>query len=330
MTTRRSGNADLDTKQSDTERLLNEANSRHRVSWPGVFVGLLTGLTLLVVLATFGVAIGASTADSLGALGIGALIWTALSVLISAYMAGFTAVRAGNQGLASRGQFTGLVTGMLTTLALTLFLSNLVSGLVGSASSAIGSVVGGVSTAASAAGSAAAANPGTQNAAAGLLSSLNTDTIGQIIGDASPDLSPQQATAAATVVSGIISRAGNDLGANISDVSNLGEFVTKRVENIQKALSGPQFVTRLTRQGLSQAQATATQKAIVAQAKQTEQQATDAAQTAARIARQSAITAAWSTLLAAGLIIGAATFGGNQAASTRRKIGAVADQTGKN
>jgi hypothetical protein len=244
-------------------------------------------------------------------------------------MAGYTAVRAGNQGLASRGQFTGLVTGMLLTLALTLFLSNLVTGLAGTASNIIGSVGGAVSSAAGAASNATANNPGTQNAAQGLLGALNTDTIGQIIGDASPGLSDQQATAAATVVSGIITRASNDLGANISDIGNLGDFVTKRVDNIQKALSGPEFVTRLTRQGLTQQQATATQTAIVEQAKKTAQQATDAAQTAAKIARQAAVTAAWSTLLAAGLIIGAATFGGNQAASTRQKIDTAAGQRSK-
>ena len=305
-----------DTVSTTRERLLNEANSRPRVNWPGVLAGLLAGVTLLVVLGTLGVAFGLSTANSLGSFGTGAIIWTALTVLISAYLAGYTAVRAGNQGLASRGQFTGLVTGMLMTLALTLFLSNLVSGLVGSATSAIGSVASG----AAAAGSAAAANPGTQNAASSLLGSLNPDTLGQIIGDASPELSQAQSTAASNVVSGIITRASNDLGNNLGNITNLSDFVTNRVNNIQKALSGPEFVTRLKRQGLSQAQAQATQTAIVDQAKQVQQQATQAAETTARIARQAATSAAWGSLLAAGLIIGAATFGGNQAASTRRKI----------
>ena len=305
-----------DTVSTTRERLLNEANSRPRVNWPGVLAGLLAGVTLLVVLGTLGVAFGLSTANSLGSFGTGAIIWTALTVLISAYLAGYTAVRAGNQGLASRGQFTGLVTGMLMTLALTLFLSNLVSGLVGSATSAIGSVA----SRAAAAGSAAAANPGTQNAASSLLGSLNPDTLGQIIGDASPELSRAQSTAAANVVSGIITRASNDLGNNLGNITNLSDFVTNRVNNIQKALSGPKFVTRLKRQGLSQAQAQATQTAIVDQAKQVQQQATQAAETTARIARQAATSAAWGSLMAADLIIGAATFGGNQAASTRRKI----------
>ncbi len=308
---------------TDTDRVLNEANSRSRVNWRGVFAGLVAGLAVLVTLGTLGVAIGASAADSAGGLAVGALIWTALTVIVSAFLAGYTAVRAGNQGLASRGQFTGLVTGMLMTLALTLVLSNVISGLVGTASSVIGTVASGAATATAAAGTAAANNPGTQDAAQSLLSGLNADSIGQIIGQASPGLSDAQATAAAKVVSGIVTRASNDLGTNLNNVTNLGGFVTNRVNSIQKALSGPEFVTRLQRQGLTQPQAQATQTAIVAQAKQIEQQATAAA-AAARIARQAAISAAWGSLLAAGLVIGFATLGGNQAASTRRKISGAA------
>ena len=52
------------------------------------------------------------------------------------------------------------------------------------------------------------------------------------------------------MVSGIITRAINDLGNNLGSVTNLSDFVTNRVNNIQKALSGPEFVTRLKRQGL--------------------------------------------------------------------------------
>jgi len=114
------------------------------------------------------------------------------------------------------------------------------------------------------------------------VSGLNADTIGQIIGDASPDLTEAQSTAAAKVVSGIITRASNDLGNNLSNVSNLSDFVKNRVDNIQKALSGQEFVTRLQRQGLSQAQAQATQTAIVTEAKRVQQQATDTAAAAAR------------------------------------------------
>ncbi len=89
-------------------------------------------------------------------------------------------------------------------------------------------------------------------------------------------MSQAQSTAAANVVSGIITRAINDLGNNLGSVTNLSDFVTNRVNNIQKALSGPEFVTRLKRQGLSQAQA----------------QATQAAETTERIARQAATSAA--------------------------------------
>ena len=199
--------------------------------------------------------------------------------------------------------------------------------IIGTASNVIGSVATGAASATAAAGTAAANNPGTQDAASSLLSGLNADSIGQIIGDASPGLSDAQSTAAAKVVSGIITRASNDLGSNLGNVSNIGDFVTNRVTSIQKALSGPEFVTRLMRQGLSQSQAQATQTAITAQAKKLQDQATQAAEATARIARQAATTAAWGSLLAAGLIIDASTFGGNQAASTRRKISATAEKS---
>lgn len=306
--------------QHSSERLLNEANSRPRISWRGIFAGVVTGIAVQVTLSLLGVAIGAGTIDTAGGLALSAVIWGALSLLISAFLAGYTAVRAGNQALVTRGQFTGLLTGFLMMLALTLFLSNVVRGLAGTASNVIGSVASGAATAATAAGSAAAGNPGTQDAAQSLLGALNPDSIGQIIGEASPGLSEEQSTAAARVVSGIITRASNDLGENLGNVSNLNDFVTNRVNNIQNALSGPEFVTRLTRQGLTQQQAQATQTAIVAQAKKVQQQATDAAEAAARIARQAAITAAWGSLLAAGLVIGASVMGGHRAASTREKI----------
>ncbi|WP_133161862.1 hypothetical protein [Deinococcus koreensis] len=306
--------------QNASERLLNEANSRPRISWRGIFAGVVAGIAVQVALSLLGVAIGAGTIDTAGGLALSAVIWGALSLLISSFLAGYTAVRAGNQALVTRGQFTGLLTGFLMMLALTLVLSNVVRGLVGTASNVIGSVATGAANAATAAGSAAAANPGTQDAAQSLLGSLNADTIGQIIGEASPGLSEEQSTAAARVVSGIITRAGNDLGENLGNVSNVSDFVTNRVNNIQNALSGPEFVTRLTRQGLTQQQAQATQTAIVAQAKRVQQQATDAAEAAARIARQAATTAAWASLLAAGLIIGASVLGGHRAASTREKI----------
>jgi hypothetical protein len=303
-----------------SERLLNEANSRPRVNWPGVFAGVITGVAVQLVLTFLGVAIGAGAVSDAGGLAVSALVWTALSLIVSAFLAGYTAVRAGNQELATRGQFTGLITGFLLLLATSLVVGNTLLGAARGASSVVSSVVGGAASATAAAGSAAAGDPATQNAAQSLLGSLNADSIGQIIGDASPELSEAQSTAAAKVVSGIITRASNDLGKNLGDVTNLRDFVTGRVNSIQAALSGPQFVTRLQRQGLSQAQAQATQTAIVAQAKQVQQQAADTAAAAERIARKTASTAAWGSLLAAGLIIGLSVLGGNQAASTRRKI----------
>lgn len=312
------------------EHFLNEANSRPRISWRGIFAGLIAGLAVQLVLTALGIAIGAATVDSLQGLGIGALIWAAVSLAISAYAAGFTAVRAGNQELATRGQFTGLITGMLMVFVLGNVLANgLLAGLRGASS-----VVSGVTQTAASAAS-AASDAGAGNAVAGsgtvqsIVNGLNPTEIGQLVSQAAPELSPQQATAAANVVSGIVQRASNSLGANAGNISSLPDLITNRVNSISSALQGQDFVNRLQKQGLSQAQATATATAINQRVTEIKQQAADTAAAAERIARRTAQQAAWGALLAAGLIIGLSTFGGSQASSTRRKMETAAEASAR-
>ena len=80
-------------------------------------------------------------------------------------------------------------------------------------------------------------------------------------------------------------------------------------------LNGQEFVTRLQRQ------THATQTVTVAEARKIQQQATDAA----RIARPAVTNAAYGSPPASGLVTDSAALGGNQAASTRRKITATAN-----
>lgn len=323
-------NPDLQRDGRDDEHFLNEANSRPRISWRGIFAGLIAGLAVQLVLTALGIAIGAATVDSLQGLGIGALIWAAVSLAISAYAAGFTAVRAGNQELATRGQFTGLITGMLMVFVLGNVLANgLLAGLRG-ASSAVSAVTQTASSAASAASNAGAgsaiANSGPVQS---LLNGLSPDQIGQLVSQSAPELSPQQATAAANVVSGIAQRASTTLGAGASNISNLPDLLTNQVNSITSALQGQDFVNRLQKQGLSQAQAQATATAISQRVTELKQQAQETAAAAERIARRTAQQAAWGALLAAGLIIGLSTFGGSQASSTRRKMETAAGTTAR-
>ncbi|WP_295813817.1 hypothetical protein [uncultured Deinococcus sp.] len=294
-----------------------------RINWTGVIAGLAVGVVTQLALSALGVVFGAG-ANSFGNLAIGTVLWLAVSVAVSSWLAGLTAARAAGYLTPAQGRFNGLVTGSLLAVLTTLLLSNALTAGFRTASN----VLGGVATGAVAAGSAAANTGAVQSdPVQNILSGLDTQEIGQLIADGAPELSTQQATAATNVVSGIIRRASNDIGNNLGDLTNLGQLVTKRVDAITAALSGGDLVSRLQRQGLTQAQAQQTAQAISARAADLKQQALDTAAATERIARQAASTAAWGFLLALGLILGLATFGGGMGADLPKRGAEVENLT---
>ncbi|MBZ9750661.1 hypothetical protein K7W42_07275 [Deinococcus sp. HMF7604] len=278
-----------------------------RINWTGVIAGLAVGVVTQLSLSALGVAFGAAYANSAGNLAMGTIIWMAISLVISSWLAGLTAARAAGYLTPAQGRFNGLITGALLAILTTLFLSNALTAGFRAASN----IVGSAATAVGNAGSAAANNNlGQTDQVQSVLNGLDEQEIGQIIGDSAPELSQEQATAATRVVSGIVQRASRDLGTNLNDISNLGDFVKNRLDNISSALQGQDFVNRLQRQGLSQPEAQATATAISKRATEVRQQAEQTAAATERIARKTANTAAWGFLLALGVILGFATLGG--------------------
>ncbi|WP_052351846.1 YrzE family protein [Deinococcus pimensis] len=282
-----------------------------RISWTGILAGLVVGVVTQLALTALGVAAGAASIDSARGLAIGTVTWLAVSLAISAFLAGLVAARAAGYLTPAQGRFNGLLTGMLLALGLTLFSYNALLGgartalgLAGSAANAVGM------------GSAASSQTAQDAAQSGpvqqLLSGLDEEELGQIIAENSPTLDQEQTTAAARVVSGIVRRASNDIGSNLTNVSNLDDLVTNRVTSVRSALSGEQFVTRLQRQGLSQAEAQETQRAVTQQVDELQRQATQTAAATERIARRAAGTAGWTFLLALGLLLGFSALGGGR------------------
>ena len=70
-----------------------------RVSWGGIFGGVMVAVGLLLLLAALGVAIGITAINpqstSMGKLGIGAGIWTGVSLLLSLFVGGLVSSRLG-------------------------------------------------------------------------------------------------------------------------------------------------------------------------------------------------------------------------------------------
>jgi hypothetical protein len=93
-----------------------------RISWGGIWAGVLTVLGTLLFLTTLGLAIGVSAADpgntDAGALGIGAAIWSGLALLIALFVGGMAATRLGMIFDRATGAFEGALVWVLSFVAI--------------------------------------------------------------------------------------------------------------------------------------------------------------------------------------------------------------------
>jgi hypothetical protein len=125
-----------------------------RVSWGGIWGGVLCAVGLLILLAALGVAVGISAAQpgetDPSSLGTGAGIWAGLSLLLALFFGGMVATRIG--AITDRG--TGFFEGMLVWVVSILLMGYLATSgigmlaggafkMVGGATQAIGTVIQG-------------------------------------------------------------------------------------------------------------------------------------------------------------------------------------------
>lgn len=106
-----------------------------KISWGGVFGGVLAGVGVLMLLSSLGLAIGISATDPRNpdgeALGTGAAIWTGLSLLISLFIAGWASTRLSMLWERTTAMFEGVLVWVLS-LILILYLTASGIGLVAS------------------------------------------------------------------------------------------------------------------------------------------------------------------------------------------------------
>lgn len=125
-----------------------------RVGWGSVFSGFLVGIGIFLLLTTLGLAIGISTADvgpgeqidARGA-GLGAAIWSALTLLIALFVGGMVATRAGMV----HDRATGMIEGMLVWVLSMLTIIWLATSGIGLLANTFSGLVGGVTQGATAA-----------------------------------------------------------------------------------------------------------------------------------------------------------------------------------
>jgi hypothetical protein len=94
--------------------------SGFRISWGGIWAGVLTVMGTLLFLTTLGVAIGVSAVDpgqtDAGSFGTGAAIWSGLSLLIALFVGGMAATRLGMVFDKAAGAFEGALVWVLSFL----------------------------------------------------------------------------------------------------------------------------------------------------------------------------------------------------------------------
>ena len=118
-----------------------------RVSWGGVFGGVLVAIGLLLLLTALGVAVGISAADpgetELSSLGTGAGIWAGLSLLLALFVGGLVSTRIG----AIFDRTTGFFEGVLVWVVSLLLMGYLAASGVGSLAGGAFRLVGGATQA---------------------------------------------------------------------------------------------------------------------------------------------------------------------------------------
>ena len=125
-----------------------------RVSWGGIWGGVLVGMGILVLLTALGLAIGATAVDPTDTeaqkIGIGAAIWAGITLLIALYVAGHVSTRIGAIFDRTTSTYEGFLVWVVSILFMAFFAASgiglVASGafkLVGGATQAIGTVVSG-------------------------------------------------------------------------------------------------------------------------------------------------------------------------------------------
>lgn len=121
-----------------------------KVSWGGIFGGVLVALGLLFLLGALGVAIGISAADpgqtEASTLGAGAGIWTALSLLVALFVGGMVATRIGAITDATTGFFEGALVWVVSMLLMVYLASSGLGMIAGTATRLIGGATQAAST----------------------------------------------------------------------------------------------------------------------------------------------------------------------------------------
>jgi len=222
-----------------------------KVSWGGVFAGVLVAMGVSMLLAALGVAIGVSAVDpgetDPGAIGIGAAVWGGMQLLIALFIGGMVATRVG----AIIDRTTGFFEGVLVWVVSLILMAYLAGGGIASVASGAFSLLGGATQTFSA-------------VVQGQGSSANIDVSGTVEQMAEELRGPE-----------LVNRVASVTGLSVNEVRNtLNEAATR----VEANANNPEQAAEEARRGIaSLVDRARTSGALAAQAEEIQPEAASAA-----------------------------------------------------
>ncbi|WP_227430253.1 hypothetical protein [Psychrobacter sp. I-STPA6b] len=266
---------------------------QRRPSWRGVFAGLLMGLIVVMAMLALALVFSSFLPFDLKGTSIGAGIYAVITALISAFVAGYFAVKC-SAPEALFGDGTDIdpkdatLTGMLTAASIifitTFFTMSSATSILSTATRAVGSTV---STVASATASTVGASANAVGNVAGAVMQNSDINIQQeakqvyqrVSGEISrsdvegwvakntDNLSEDQVRATTNVIEEMINETKADVESlDFTDLETWGkidDYAKQRMSQIEQILTGPEIITRLEAQGLSEPEALQVRQEVV-------------------------------------------------------------------
>lgn len=326
---------------------------QRRPSWRGVVAGLVMGLIVVMAMIALALVLSSLLPFDLKGSSIAAGIYAAITALVSAYVAGYFAIKySAPEALFGDGTdidpkdatLTGMLTGALIILLTTFFAMSSATSILSTAGNVVGSTVSTVAktaattatVGATAAGAASQSNSVQQKAEEvyqRVSGDISKEDVQAMVAKNTQNLNQQQIAAVSNVIKDMFDQTKAQVNnmdfTDLNTWRNIDVYAKERMASIEETLKGPEIITRLQQQGLTQTQAlevrTEVQQSFNEYKVKTEQYIAEAKQMAEQrmqqaedVARKTALYSGVFWLISALLTFIASTIGAKNAAANYR------------
>lgn len=326
---------------------------QRRPSWRGVVAGLVMGLIVVMAMIALALVLSSLLPFDLKGSSIAGGIYAAITALVSAYVAGYFAIKySAPEALFGDGTdidpkdatLTGMLTGALIILLTTFFAMSSATSILSTAGNVVGSTVSTVAktaattatVGATAAGAASQSNSVQQKAEEvyqRVSGDISKEDVQAMVAKNTQNLNQQQIAAVSNVIKDMFDQTKAQVNnmdfTDLNTWRNIDVYAKERMASIEETLKGPEIITRLQQQGLTQTQAlevrTEVQQSFNEYKVKTEQYIAEAKQMAEQrmqqaedVARKTALYSGVFWLISALLTFIASTIGAKNAAANYR------------